>query len=113
MNSLSQKEISGQLFYLSKESIKTLVLNSKCGILAQTRDFKKSPIEDISILNNFSPLLCLYRKASPLFIHSKSSPSFDEASFKKEISPSTSALMTLCLLELSEYYSHYSDGKEM
>ncbi|NSB17394.1 MULTISPECIES: hypothetical protein [Clostridium] len=111
MNSLSQKEISGQLFYLSKESIKTLVLNSKCGILAQTRASKKSPIEDISILNNFSPLLCLYRKASPLFIHSKSSPSFDEASFKKEISPSTSALMTLCLLELSEYYSHYSDGK--
>ncbi|WP_026886539.1 hypothetical protein [Clostridium beijerinckii] len=111
MNSLSQKEISGQLFYLSKESIKTLVLNSKCGILAQTRASKKSSIEDISILNNFSPLLCLYRKASPLFIHSKSSPSFDESSFKKEVSPSTSALMTLCLLELSEYYSHYSDGK--
>ncbi len=110
MNSLSQKEISGQLFHLSKESVKTLVLNSKCGLLAQVRASKKSSINDISILNNFSPLLCLYRKASPLFIHSKSSHGFDESSFKKEINPSTSAFMTLCLLELSEYYSHYSEG---
>ncbi|MFW2489592.1 hypothetical protein [Clostridium chromiireducens] len=111
MNSLSSKEISGQLFHLSKESIKTLVLNSKCGLLAQVRTSKKSSIDDISILNNFSPLLCMYRKASPLLIHSKSSHSFDESSFKKEITPSTNALMTLCLLELSEYYSHYNDGK--
>ncbi|WP_224036023.1 hypothetical protein [Clostridium gelidum] len=110
MNSLSPKEISGQLFHLSKESIKTLVLNSKCGLLAQIRTPKKSSINDISILNNFSPLLCLYRKSSPLFIHSKSSHGFDESSFKKEINPSTSALMTLCLLELSEYYSHYDEG---
>lgn len=111
MNSLSQKEISGQLFHLSKEAIKTLVLNSKCGILAQVRTAKKSSIDDISMLNNFSPLLCIYRKASPLFIHSKSSHGFDEESFKKEINPSTNALMTLCLLELGEYYSHYNDGK--
>ena len=111
MNSLSQKEIGSQLFHLSKESIKTLVLNSKCGILAQVRTSKKSSIDDISILNNFSPLLCLYKKASPLLIHSKSSHSFDESSFKKEINPTTNALMTLCLLELSEYYSHYNEGK--
>ena len=110
MNSLSQKEISGQLFHLAKESVKTLVLNSKCGLLAQIRVSKKSSINDISILNNFSPLLCLYRKASPMFIHSKSSHGFDEASFRKEINPSTNALMTLCLLELSEYYSHYDEG---
>lgn len=109
MNSLSQKEISGQLFYLSKESVKTIVLNSKCGLLAQIRASKKSSINDISILNNFSPLLCLYRKASPMFIHSKSSHGFDESTFKKEINPSTNAFMTLCLLELSEYYSHYDE----
>lgn len=111
MNSLSQKEISGQLFHLSKESVKTLVLNSKCGLLAQLRTSKKSSIDDISILNNFSPLLCIYRKASPLFVHSKSSHGFDESSFRKEITPSTNAFMTLCLLELSEYYSHYNNGK--
>jgi len=110
MNSLSQKEISGQLFHLAKESVKTLVLNSKCGLLAQVRVSKKSSINDISILNNFSPLLCLYRKASPAFIHSKSTHGFDESSFKKEINPSTNALMTLSLLELSEYYSHYDEG---
>jgi len=110
MNSLSQKEISGQLFHLAKESIKTLVLSSKCGLLAQVRVPKKSSINDISILNNFSPLLCLYRKASPMFIHNKTSHGFDESSFKKEINPSTNALMTLCLLELGEYYSHYEDG---
>jgi len=109
MNSLSQNEISGQLFYLSKESVKTLVLNSKCGLLAQIRSSKKSSINDISILNNFSPLLCLYRKASPMFIHSKTSHGFDESSFRKEINPSTNAFMTLSLLELSDYYSNYSD----
>jgi hypothetical protein len=110
MNSLSQKEISGQLFHLAKESVKTLVLNSKCGLLAQVRVSKKASINDISILNNFSPLLCLYRKASPMFVHNKTSHGFDESSFKKEITPSTNALMTMCLLELSEYYSHYEEG---
>lgn len=111
MNSLSQKEISGQLFYLSKESVKTLVLNSKCGlIIPLVRTSKKSSINDISTLNNFSPLLCLYRKASPMFIHNKTSHGFDESTFKKEISPTTNALMTLCLLELSKYYSHFTEG---
>ena len=110
MNSLSQKEISCQLFHLAKESIKTIVLNSKCGLLVQVRVPKKSSINDISILNNFSPLFCLYRKASPMFIHNKTSHGFDESSFKKEINPSTNAAMTLCLLELSEYYSHYEEG---
>lgn len=110
MNSLSQEEISSQLFYLSRESVKTIVLNSKCGILSQVRASKKSSsINDISILNDFSPLICIYRKSSPLFIHSKSSRGFDESTFKKEINPSTNALMSLCLLELSEYYAHYSD----
>lgn len=108
MNSLSQKEISSQLFYLSKESVKTIVLNSKCGLLMPVKISKKSSsTNDISILNNFSPLTCIYRKSSPMFIHSKSSHGFDESTFKKEINPSTNALMTLCILELSNYYSNY------
>lgn len=111
MNSLSEKDICGQLFYLTKEAIKTIVLNSKCGIVSSNRASKKSSSNnDISTLNNFSPLICLYRKASPVFIHSKTSHGFDESTFKKEITPSTNALMTLCLLELSDYYSHYTKG---
>ena len=111
MNSLSVEEISGQLFHLSKECVKTITLNSKCGLLAHIKTSKKSSsTNDISILNDFSPLLCLYRKASPTFIHGKSSHSFDEMTFKKEILPSTNALMTLSLLQLSEYYSHFKKG---
>lgn len=45
-----------------------------------------------------------------MFVHNKTSHGFDESSFKKEIMPSTNALMTMCLLELSEYYSHYEKG---
>lgn len=111
MNSLSRHDICGQLFFLSKEAIKTIALNSKCGIQSSFRFSKKSSsTNDISILNNFSPLICLYRKSSPVFIHSKTSHGFDESSFKKEINPSTNALMTLSLLELANYYSHYKKG---
>lgn len=111
MNSLSQEDISGQLFHLSKEAIKTIALNSKCGILSSFRSSKKSSsTNDISILNNFSPLICLYRKASPVFIHNKTSHGFDESSFKKDIYPFSNALMTLSLLELSDYYSNYNKG---
>lgn len=45
-----------------------------------------------------------------MFVHNKTSHGFDESSFKKEIMPSTNALMTMCLLELGEYYSHYEEG---
>ena len=110
MNSLSQNDISGQLFHLSKEAIKTIVLNSKCGITTSFRSSKKSSNNDISILNNFSPLICLYRKSSPVFIHNKTSHGFDEDTFKKDIIPATNALMTLSILELSNYYSNYNKG---
>ena len=49
----------------------------------------------------------MYRKASPTFIHSKNSNGFDEETFKKEINPSTNALMSLCLLELLDYYRSF------
>ena len=114
MNSLSKKDISGQLFHLSKEAVKAICLNSKCGIVSSFRSSKKSHSNnDISTLSDFSPLLCLYQKSSPLYVHSKTSYGFDESTFRKNINPSTNALMTLCLLELSDYYSHFdtSNGK--
>lgn len=110
MNSLSEKEINGQLFYLSKEAVKTIVLNSRCGLVSQIKKYNKlySSI-DITTNSNFSPLLCVYRKASPTFINSKNSRGFDEETFKKEINPSTNALMSLCLLELLDYYRSFEN----
>lgn len=110
MNSLSEKEINGQLFYLSKEAVKTIVLNSRCGLVSQIKKYNKlySSI-DITTNSNFSPLLCVYRKASPTFIHSKNSNGFDEETFKKEINPGTNALMSLCLLELLDYYRSFEN----
>lgn len=109
MNSLCEEDIKGQLFFLSREAVKTIVLTSKCGILSSFRASKKSSshTNNISILSNFSPLICLYRKSSPVFVHSKNSKSFDESSFKKDIIPNTNALMTMTLLELADYYSNY------
>ena len=109
MNSLSEKEINGQLFYLSKEAVKTIVLQSKCGLVSKIKKNKSSSSIDITTNSNFSPLLCVYRKASPTFIHSKNSNGFDEETFKKEINPSTNALMSLCLLELLDYYRSFEN----
>ena len=110
MNSLSEKEINGQLFYLSKEAVKTIVLNSRCGLVSQIKKYNKLQSSfDITTNSNFSPLLCVYRKASPTFIHSKNSNGFDEETFKKEINPSTNALMSLCLLELLDYYRSFEN----
>ena len=110
MNSLSEKEINGQLFYLSKEAVKTIVLNSRCGLVSQIKKYNKlSSSIDITTNSNFSPLLCVYRKASPTLVHSKNSNGFDEDSFKKEINPSTNALMTLSMLELLDYYRSFKD----
>ncbi|MGL4850133.1 MAG: hypothetical protein ACRC28_14625 [Clostridium sp.] len=114
MNSLSYEEICGQLFHFSKESIKTLALNSKCGFVSPLRNSKKdSSLEKLGILQKYSPLLCIYRKASPVFIHNKTSQGFDSSTFKREINPTTNALMTICIDELSSYYSNFDlDSKE-
>lgn len=109
MSTLSQDDIYGQLFHLSKESIKTITLNSKCGIISHFRSSKKSrSSNDNNILDNSSPLLCIYKKSSPNLIHSKTSLGFDETTFRKTILPSTNALMTLSILELSDYFSNYN-----
>ncbi|MBU5455992.1 hypothetical protein [Caproiciproducens sp. MSJ-32] len=113
MNKLSPKEITGQLFHLSKEALKTIVLESKCGIVDSIKRYKKiSSNIDITTSGNFSPLLCLYRKSSPNYIHSKNYNGFDEESFKKDIYPITNALMTTSMLNLSTYYSKFKDADE-
>lgn len=105
MNNLSQDEIDTQLFFFAKESIKTIVLESKCGLVSSIKSYKRlSSNNDISINSNISPLLCVYKKASPNYIHSKNSNGFDEDTFRKEINPTTNALMTISLIELCDYY---------
>jgi len=110
MNSLSQKEINGQLFHLSKEAVRTLVLESKCGLVSSIKPYKKlSSSIDVTTIGNFSPLLCMYKKSSPNYIHNKNSNGFDEDTFRKEICPTTNAIMTLCILELTDYYDSFKE----
>lgn len=113
MNKLSQKEIKGQLFHFSKEAVRTLVLESKCGLVDSLKNYTKTSSSiDINTIGNISPLLCMYRKSSPNYIHSKSLNGFDEDSFKRDIVPITNALMTINILNLSTYYSKFRDIDE-
>lgn len=111
MNSLKSNTIEKQLFFLAKESLKYLVLNSKCGITVSTKDLKTKNIPnlDISTINSFSPLLCIYKKGSPKLINIGGGLCFDEDSLKKEITIEGNALMTLSILELIDYYKKF-DG---
>lgn len=112
MNNLSQDEINTQLFFFAKEAIRTIVLESKCGLVSSIKSYKRlSSNNDISINSNISPLLCVYKKASPNYIHSKNSNGFDEDTFRKEINPTSNALMTLAILELADYYDNFK-GKD-
>ena len=81
MNNLSRDEINTQLFFFAKEAIRTIVLESKCGLVSSIKSYKRlSSNNDISINSNISPLLCVYKKASPNYIHSKNSNGFEEGS---------------------------------
>lgn len=86
------------------------MLESKCGLVSSIKSYKRlSSNNDISINSNISPLLCVYKKASPNYIHSKNSNGFDEDTFRKEINPTSNALMTLSILELADYYDNFKD----
>lgn len=107
LNSLNKKNIKNQLFYLSKEAIKLIVLNSDLGIKSSSKKSKNKngSNNDISIFNSNSPLLCIYKRgtASMEVIDHKLKWSADK--IKKDIIISGNAYMTLCLLELSRYFS--------
>jgi hypothetical protein len=109
MNTLKSNTIEKQLFFLAKESLKYLVLSSKCGIPISSKDLKLKNIPnfDISTINSFSPLLCIYKKGSPKLINIGGGLCFDEDSLKKEINIEGNALMTLSILELIDYYKKF------
>ena len=54
MNNLSQDEINTQLFFFAKEAIRTIVLESKCGLVSSIKSYKRlSSNNDISINSIF------------------------------------------------------------
>jgi len=111
MNKLSLEQVESQLFHLSKESIKQLVFNSKCGIILDPKEsnLKNIPNIDISTINLNSPLLCIYKKANPKLKSKNNKLYWDEDDFKKDINISSNGYMTLALLELADYYKKFKD----
>ena len=108
MNSLSKKEIESQLFFLCKESLKHITLESRCGIVASAKTYKKylSP-EDMNTLKDFSPLLSLYKKGKPKLSSNKHFNSWSELSLKKEINCFSNSMMTYCIISLMDYYKKF------
>lgn len=109
MNKLTVEQINSQLFHLSKESIKSIVLNSKFGIVADSKNFDYSIpyTNDINTTNKISPLLCVYKKASCKLKNKNDKNIWNENKFKKDINISSNAFMTLCILELLDYYKQF------
>lgn len=111
INSLTQENIEKQLFHYAKESLKHIVMNSKCGITTSINDLKVKNIPnfDISTFKKNSPLLCIYKKANAKMIKEDHSFKWDEDTFKKEIPINSNAYMTLSLLELKDYYEQFKE----
>lgn len=111
LNLINIDSIENQLYYLAKESLMHIVLRSKCGIVIPTKElrYKDIPNIDINIINTFSPLLCVYKKANPKLITENNSVHWNEESFKKEIPISGNALMILAMLELADYYKKFKE----
>lgn len=114
MNSLKKENIESQLIYLSKESVKHIVFKSKCGVTISPKELKikNIPNFDINTFKSFSPLLCVYKKCSSKLSVDGDKLYWNEDSFKKEVIISGNAFMTLCLLELSEYYMKFKNLDE-
>lgn len=110
MNTLKPSSLENQLFFFAREALKHLVLKSRCGVTMHPKVVKKNiPNIDINIIKDFSPLLCVYRKANPKIIRDKDYAYWDSNTFKKEVVPSSCAYMTLSMLELYDYYEKFKD----
>lgn len=107
LNSLNKENIKNQLFYISKESVKLIVLNSELGIKNHTKKSKNksAPNNDISIFNSNSPLLCVYKKGAALMETDGSKLTWPADKIKKEVPIASNGYMTLALLELSRHFN--------
>lgn len=106
INMLNNDNIKSQLFHLSKESLKHIVLHSGCGIICKNSNLKNKsiPNDDDTINSTISPLLCVYRKADGKLLQEKDKLIWNHKKFKKEINICSNGYMTLALLYLSDYY---------
>lgn len=111
INKLKKVNIKQQLFYLTKESLNKIVLYSKCGICTSLEELNVKKISnfDINTFKDLSPLLCIYKKASPKLINIDGKLCWNEDKFKKEINIDSNSYMTLCLLELCDYYDRFKN----
>ncbi|MGH4125010.1 MAG: hypothetical protein ACREV6_19000 [Clostridium sp.] len=111
VNALNKNNIKNQFFYLSKESLKDIVFDSKCGIYIPARDLKSKSFSkiDINTINLNSPLLCIYKKADAKLKSQEGTLNWNENKVKKEITINSNAFMTLSLLELVDYYSEFKN----
>jgi hypothetical protein len=109
INDLTKENIKNQLFFFSKEALHNAVMNSKCGITIPSKEVRSKNISknDINIFNSFSPLLCIYKKANCKLINVNDSFTWNEEKFKKEVNITGNILMTLSLLELTEYLNTF------
>ena len=110
MNSISPKEIESQLLFFTRESVKHLAFESKCGVPISHKTLKKALSEsEYNKVKDLNPILAIYKKAKPNIYYSKHSKLWDETTFKKELLVSSNALMTLSLLKLAQYYKSFKN----
>lgn len=110
MNSISLSEIESQLLFFSRESIKHLALESKCGIPISQKILKKNfSSNDYNIIKELNPIMAIYKKAKPNIYYSKHSKTWDDTTFKKELLVSSNALMTLSILKLATHYKNFKN----
>lgn len=111
INKLKKENIEEQLFYLAKESLNQIVLYSKCGVCTSLKDLKIKKISnfDINTFKDLSPLLCIYKKASPKLLNVDDKLCWNEDKFKREVNIDSNSYMTLCLLELCSYYDSFKN----
>ncbi|MBU3179578.1 hypothetical protein KPL38_00180 [Clostridium psychrophilum] len=111
INTLNKNNIKNQFFYLSKESLRNIVFESKCGVYIPAHDLKSKSLSkiDINTIKLNSPLLCIYKKADAKLKLKEGALSWNESKLKKEITINGNAFMTLSLLELVDYYSSFKN----
>ncbi|MGL4741851.1 MAG: hypothetical protein ACRC41_13740 [Sarcina sp.] len=110
MNSISTKEIESQLLFFTRESLKHILLESKCGVPISQKTLKKALSEDeYAKTKELNPILAVYKKAKPNIYQSKHNKTWDETTFKKDLLISSNALLTLSTLKLANYYKNFKN----